>query len=202
MTALAGLRVLDLTDLKGAMCAKLLGDMGADVIKVEPPEGGRHASHWPLSRWPPRRGGNLSSARHERLDPFLFLTGVCCSGSIIPANGASPSPEQPAGQELARQLAAKADVLVESAAPGTLARLGLGYDELKQLNPNLVFTSITPFGQTGPYKDYRSSDMVAEALGGMIWTNGFPDEPPLHALACKPTIAPPFLPQSARCWPC
>ena len=86
---------------------------------------------------------------------------------------------------MARQLAAKADVLVESAAPGTLARLGLGYDELKQLNPNLVFTSITPFGQTGPYKDYRSSDMVAEALGGMIWTNGFPDEPPLHALGLQ-----------------
>ena len=70
MTALAGLRVLDLTDLKGAMCAKLLGDMGADVIKVEPPEGDAMRRIGPFLDGQPRRGGNLSSARHERLDPF------------------------------------------------------------------------------------------------------------------------------------
>ncbi len=186
MTALAGLRILDLTDLKGAMCAKLFGDMGADVIKIEPPEGDATRRIGPFLDDKPHRRGNVSSTRHEMLD-----TSPLSERSLLfwfyntSKRGITLDLNQPAGQELAKQLAAKADVLVESAAPGTLARLGLGYDELKQLNPNLVLTSITPFGQTGPYRAYRSSDMVAEALGGMIWTNGFPDEPPLHAMGLQ-----------------
>ena len=168
MTALAGLRILDLTDLKGAMCAKLFGDMGADVIKIEPPEGD-------ITR---RIGPFLHGQPHLERSLLFWFYNTSKRGITLDLN-------QQAGQELAKQLAAKADVLVESAAPGTLARLGLGYDELKQLNPNLVFTSITPFGQTGPYQSYRSSDIVAEALGGMIWTNGFPDEPPLHAMGLQ-----------------
>lgn len=186
MTALAGLRILDLTDLKGAMCAKLFGDMGADVIKIEPPEGDATRRIGPFLDGQPHRRGNVSSTRHETLD-----TSPLSERSLLfwfyntSKRGITLDLNQPAGQELAKQLAAQADVLVESAAPGTLARLGLGYDELKQLNPNLVLTSITPFGQTGPYRAYRSSDMVAEALGGMIWTNGFPDEPPLHAMGLQ-----------------
>ena len=186
MTALAGLRILDLTDLKGAMCAKLFGDMGADVIKIEPPEGDATRRIGPFLDDKPHQRGNVSSTRHETLD-----TSPLSERSLLfwfyntSKRGITLDLNQPAGQELAKQLAAKADVLVESAAPGTLARLGLGYDELKQLNPNLVLTSITPFGQTGPYRAYRSSDMVAEALGGMIWTNGFPDEPPLHAMGLQ-----------------
>ena len=168
MTALAGLRILDLTDLKGAMCAKLFGDMGADVIKIEPPEGDATR----------RIGPFLDGQPHLERSLLFWFYNTSKRGITLDLN-------QQAGQELAKQLAAKADVLVESAAPGTLARLGLGYDELKQLNPNLVFTSITPFGQTGPYQSYRSSDIVAEALGGMIWTNGFPDEPPLHAMGLQ-----------------
>ena len=168
MTALSGLRILDLTDLKGAMSAKLFGDMGADVIKVEPPEGDAAR----------RIGPFLDNKPHPERSLLFWFYNTSKRGITLDLN-------QPAGQELLKQLAAKADVLVESAAPGTLARLGLGYDELKRLNPNLVLTSITPFGQTGPYADYRSSDLVAEALGGMIWTNGFPDEPPLHALGLQ-----------------
>lgn len=168
MTALAGLRILDLTDLKGAMCAKLFGDMGADVIKIEPPEGDATR----------RIGPFLDGRQHSERSLLFWFYNTSKRGITLDLN-------QPAGQELAKQLATKADVLVESAAPGTLARLGLGYDDLKQTNPNLVFTSITPFGQTGPYQAYRSSDMVAEALGGMIWTNGFPYEPPLHALGLQ-----------------
>ena len=168
MTALSGLRILDLTDLKGAMSAKLFGDMGADVIKVEPPEGDAAR----------RIGPFLDNKPHPERSLLFWFYNTSKRGITLDLN-------QPAGQELLKQLAAKADVLVESAAPGTLARLGLGYDELKQLNPNLVLTSITPFGQTGPYADYRSSDLVAEALGGMIWTNGFPDEPPLHAMGLQ-----------------
>jgi crotonobetainyl-CoA:carnitine CoA-transferase CaiB-like acyl-CoA transferase len=168
MTALAGLRILDLTDLKGAMCAKLFGDMGADVIKIEPPEGDAMR----------RIGPFLDGKPHPERSLLFWFYNTSKRGITLDLN-------QPAGQELVKQLAAKADVLVESAAPGTLARIGLGYDELKQINPNLVLTSITPFGQTGPYRGYRSSDMVAEALGGMIWTNGFPDEPPLHAMGLQ-----------------
>ncbi len=168
MTALAGLRILDLTDLKGAMCAKLFGDMGADVIKIEPPAGDATR----------RIGPFLDDQPHPERSLLFWFYNTSKRGITLDLN-------QPAGQELAKQLAAKADVLVESAAPGTLAQLGLGYDELKQINPNLVLTSITPFGQTGPYRSYRSSDMVAEALGGMIWTNGFPDEPPLHAMGLQ-----------------
>ena len=168
MTALSGLRILDLTDLKGAMSAKLFGDMGADVIKVEPPEGDAAR----------RIGPFLDNKPHPERSLLFWFYNTSKRGITLDLN-------QHAGQELLKQLAAKADVLVESAAPGTLARLGLGYDELKRLNPNLVLTSITPFGQTGPYADYRSSDLVAEALGGMIWTNGFPDEPPLHALGLQ-----------------
>ncbi len=168
MTALAGLRILDLTDLKGSLCTKLFGDMGADVIKIEPPEGDATR----------RIGPFLDGKPHPERSLLFWFYNTSKRGITLDLN-------QQAGQELVKQLAAKADVLVESAAPGTLARLGLGYDELKQLNPNLVLTSITPFGQTGPYQAYRSSDMVAEALGGMIWTNGFPDEPPLHALGLQ-----------------
>ena len=186
MTALSGLRILDLTDLKGALCAKLFGDMGADVIKIEPPQGDTSRRIGPFLDGQPHRRGNESSTRHEMLDTLpLSDRSLLFWFYNTSKRGISLDLNQPAGQELLKQLVAKADVLVESAAPGTLARLGLGYDELKQTNPNLVFTSITPFGQTGPYKDYRSSDLVAEALGGMIWTNGFPDEPPLHALGLQ-----------------
>jgi crotonobetainyl-CoA:carnitine CoA-transferase CaiB-like acyl-CoA transferase len=89
------------------------------------------------------------------------------------------------GPEIFQRLVAKVDVVLEAFPPGRLASLGLGYENLKQINPQLVLTSITPFGQTGPHKDYKSSDTVAEALGGMAYINGFPDEPPLRALGLQ-----------------
>lgn len=168
MTALSGLRILDLTDLKGAMCAKLFGDMGADVIKVEPPEGDATR----------RIGPFLDGQPHSERSLLFWFYNTSKRGITLDLN-------QQAGQELFKQLVAKADILVESAAPGTLSGLGLGYEELRRIHPNLIVTSITPFGQTGPYKDYRSSDIVAEALGGMLWTNGFPDEPPLHGMGLQ-----------------
>ena len=168
MTALAGLRILDLTDLKGALCAKLFGDMGADVIKIEPPDGDAMRRIGPFLDGKPHRDRSL----------LFWFYNTSKRGITLDLN-------QKAGQELLKQLVAKTDILVESAAPGTLAQLGLGYADLKQVQPNLVFTSITPFGQTGPYKEYRSSDMVAEALGGMLWTNGFPDEPPLQGMGLQ-----------------
>jgi crotonobetainyl-CoA:carnitine CoA-transferase CaiB-like acyl-CoA transferase len=166
--ALSDLRVLDLTDLKGALCAKLLGDMGADVIKVEPPGGD-----------PMRTIGPFLDGRPHRDRSLLFWFYNTSKRSV------TLDLRKPAGQELFKQLAMKVDVIVESFAPGTLASLDFGYEELKRLNPKLVLTSISPFGQTGPYRDYKTSDTVAEALGGMIYTNGFPDEPPLRGLGLQ-----------------
>src|SRR5215510_3063468 len=166
--ALSDLRVLDLTDLKGTLCAKLLGDMGADIIKIEPPGKDSMRTIGPFLNGTPHRDRSLL---------FWFYN--------TSKRGITLDVHQPTGRAIFKQLAAKVDVVVESFAPGTLASLGLGYDELKRLNPKLVLTSISPFGQTGPYRDYHSSDVVAEALGGMIYTNGAADEPPLQALGLQ-----------------
>jgi benzylsuccinate CoA-transferase BbsE subunit len=166
--ALSDLRVLDLTDLKGALCAKLLGDMGADVIKIESPSGDATRIIGPFLDGKPHRDRSLL---------FWFYN--------TSKRGVTLDLSKPAGREIFKQLVGKTDIVVESSAPGELARLGLSYEELKRVNPRLVLTSITPFGQTGPYQDYKSSDTVAEALGGMIYVNGAPDEPPLRALGLQ-----------------
>jgi crotonobetainyl-CoA:carnitine CoA-transferase CaiB-like acyl-CoA transferase len=168
VAALSDLRVLDLTDIKGALCSKLLGDMGADVIKVEPPTGDAMRTIGPFLDGTPHR---------ERSLLFWFYN--------TSKRGITLDLQKPAGQELFKQLAAKTDIIVESFSPGTLASFGLSYDELKRLNPQLILTSIAPFGQTGPYRDYQTSDTVAEALGGMLYVNGAPDEPPLRALGLQ-----------------
>jgi len=167
-SALSDLRVLDLTDIKGALCAKLFGDMGADVLKIEPPGGD-------VMR---RIGPFLNGKPHRERSLLFWFYNTSKRAITLDLN-------QTAGQELFKNMVVKADIVVESAAPGTLAQLGLGYDDLKQINPNIVLTSITPFGQTGPYKAYRASDIVAEAVGGMMWTNGFPDEAPLHGMGLQ-----------------
>ncbi len=167
-SALSDLRVLDLTDIKGALCAKLFGDMGADVLKIEPPGGD-------VMR---RIGPFLNGKPHRERSLLFWFYNTSKRAITLDLN-------QTAGQELFKNMVVKADIVVESAAPGTLAQLGLGYDDLKRINPNIVLTSITPFGQTGPYKDYRASDIVAEAVGGMMWTNGFPDEAPLHGMGLQ-----------------
>jgi crotonobetainyl-CoA:carnitine CoA-transferase CaiB-like acyl-CoA transferase len=166
--ALSDLRVLDFTDLKGALCAKLMGDMGADVIKIEPPGGDAMRTIGPFLDGKPH---------HDRSLLFWFYN--------TSKRGITLDLHKPEGQEIFKKLIPQTDVVVESFAPGTLTRLGLGYETLKQLNPRLVLTSITPFGQTGPYRDYKSSDTVAEALGGMIYVNGAPDEPPLRGFGLQ-----------------
>jgi len=167
-SALSDLRVLDLTDIKGALCAKLFGDMGADVIKIEPPSGDAMRTIGPFLDGKPHRDRSLLY--------WFYNTSK---------RGVTLELQKPAGQDLLKQLVTKADLVIESFAPGTLEQWGLGYEQLKQFNPQLVLTSITPFGQTGPYRDYTSSDTVAEALGGMIYTNGFPEDAPLRALGLQ-----------------
>jgi formyl-CoA transferase len=156
---LSDIRVIEMgTLLAGPFCGQLLGDFGAEVIKLEPPgegdpmrEWGREKPHG-LSLWWPVVARNKKS--------------VTCNLRV------------PAGQDLARQLIAKADVLVENFRPGTLERWGLSYDELSALNPGLVLIRVTGFGQTGPYSSQPGYGAIGEAMGGLRHISGDPSAPP------------------------
>jgi len=163
---LSGIRVLDLTDLSGAFAGKLLAGLGAKVIKVEPPEGD------PSRRLAPFAGG---APHPERSLVFWFYH----AGERSLVLDWRREPERLAA------LAAGADVLIESEPPGTLARLGLDTAALRARNPGLIVASVTPFGQQGPYRDWRASDTVAQAMGGMLFVNGHRDRPPLRSLGLQ-----------------
>jgi len=156
-------RVLDLTDEKGFYCGQLLGSLGADVIKVERPGGD-----------PARDLGAFF--RNER-DPEKNLYWLAFNTN---KRGVTLDIRTGAGQEIFRRLVKEADVLVESFPPGYLEGLGLSYAVLEKLNPRLVLTSISPFGQTGPRRDYKSSDIVSWAMGGMLWVTGDPERAPVR----------------------
>lgn len=156
-------RVLDLADEKGYMCGKMLGDMGADVIKVEPLDGD------PGRRIPP--------FYHDSGDPQQSLYWFAFNTS---KRSITLDISVPKGKELLKRLVKTADFLIETSAPGYMDSLGLGYKALSQLNPGLIMTSITPFGQTGPYSKYKTSDLVAEATGGLMFLQGYPDRAPLR----------------------
>ena len=136
--ALDHLRVLDLASHLGQMCARSLGDLGADVIKVEPPEGDptRHMAPFAGDQPDPERSIPFINANRSKRSVVMDLN-------------------VPEDRERVRALAERADILVEDFAPGYLASLGLGYDDLQQMNPGLVYVSITPFGQTGPHAGYH-----------------------------------------------
>jgi len=162
---LSDIKVLEVAhSLSGAFCAKLLADQGADTIKVEPPGWGD-----PARREPP------------------FINGVPDpDGSTIflafntNKKGITLDIEQAQGRELLLRLVADADVLIESYPPGHLESLGLGYQVLRETNPGLVVSSITYFGQTGPYRDYLGGDLVVQALGGFLHAvTGSADLPPM-----------------------
>jgi benzylsuccinate CoA-transferase BbsE subunit len=161
-SALQGLRVLDLADEKGMFCAKLLADMGADVIKVEPPGGDPARNIGPFLRDEPNPERSLYFWYHNTSKRGITL-----------------NLESHKGQEILRRLIGTADVIVETFPPGYLKKISLDYEALKELNPRLIMTSITSFGQTGPYKDYQSCDLVASALGGQMYVCGDSDTPPL-----------------------
>ena len=156
-------RVLDLTDEQGAFCAKMLGDYGADVIKVEPPRGDPSRSKGPFPQDVPH---------NERSLRFLFYNTNKRSITL--------DLETPLGQSIFRRLASRADVVLESFPVGYLQNLGLDYPALQEANPGLVMASITPFGQTGEWKDYKSSDLVTMAASGYMQITGDPDGPPVR----------------------
>jgi crotonobetainyl-CoA:carnitine CoA-transferase CaiB-like acyl-CoA transferase len=144
---LAGYRVLDLADEKGMLAAKILAGMGAGVTRLD-----KAGAAYPLS---PSEDAYLNAGK-----------------SVIGLDL-----EKDDGRKLFRRLATKADVIIETAPPGYLASLGLGYAELSETNPSLVMASITGFGQDGPYCDYQSCDLVAAALGGWLSVCGEPEAP-------------------------
>ncbi|MBI2887649.1 MAG: CoA transferase [Chloroflexi bacterium] len=171
--ALADVVVLDLTQqVSGPYCTKLLADYGAEVIKVEPPGSGDPS---------------------RRLGPFYHDTPHPEGGAVfLHYNTGKKSLTlditTDTGRSLLRKLAQQADILVENSPPGALERLGLGQGELRASNPRLVYTSISPYGQTGPYRDYAATDMTVFAMGGIMYRHGEPDRDPLrypgHIIQC------------------
>ena len=163
---LSHIKVVDLTQRgAGPYCTKLMAGFGADVVKAEPPETGD----------PQRAVGPFFQDRpgRERSIPFLWLNTGKQSVTLNLQAGR--------GVELLKRLVADADVLVENFAPGTMAELGLAYETLQQANPRLVMTSLSNFGQTGPYRDYLAEESQSYALSGLMYETGHPDQPPLAA---------------------
>ncbi len=160
---LSPFRVLDLTDENGFLCGKMLADMGADVIKVEKPGGD------PARRFSPF----YHDLPHPEKSLFWFAFNANKRGITLDI-------ETSDGQDILRRLVAKADFVIESFRPGYLDELGLGYADLAGVNPRVILTSISHFGQDGPYRDYSGSDIVDVALGGLMHVCGDADRAPLR----------------------
>ncbi|MEP0234625.1 MAG: CaiB/BaiF CoA-transferase family protein [Parasphingorhabdus sp.] len=162
--ALSGLVVLDLSRiLAGPTCTQILGDLGAEVIKIERPEKGDDTRGW----GPPFL---KDAADRETRESAYYLSSNRNKRSVA-IDLASE-----AGQKLIRQLAAKADVLVENFKVGDLKRRGLDYDSLKNANPGLIYCSISGFGQTGPYATRAGYDFLIQGMGGIMSLTGLPDD--------------------------
>lgn len=165
--ALAGLRVIELANEKCAWAGKLLADMGADVILVEPPSGDVARQYGPFADDTPGPDRSLYWWHHHTSKRGIVL-----------------DLETEAGRTALRRLAATADILLESEAPGAMAARGLDHPELLAANPRLVYCSITPFGRSGPRQDELATDLTILAAGGPVWMNGYDDHtlPPMRGL--------------------
>jgi len=156
-------RVLDFSNESGFLCGKIFGDLGADVIKIEKPGGD------------PSR--NLGTFYKDEPDPEKNLYWFAYNHN---KRGITLNIETRTGADIFKALIATADILIETFPPGFLASLGLDYEDLAKINPKLVMTSITPFGRTGPYKDYKAADLVTMAMSGFMSLLGDPDRPPVR----------------------
>jgi crotonobetainyl-CoA:carnitine CoA-transferase CaiB-like acyl-CoA transferase len=158
--ALEDVMVLDLSRvLAGPFCGMMLADMGADVLKIEEPEGGDESR-----TWPPfiagEASGYLSMNRNKRNMTLNLKT--------------------PEGQDILKQLVPRADVLIENFRTGTMESFGLGYDVLQAINPRLVYCAVSVFGRSGPYKDKAGYEALMQAFSGVMSITGDPDGPPLR----------------------
>ncbi|MHB8381247.1 MAG: CaiB/BaiF CoA transferase family protein [Candidatus Binataceae bacterium] len=160
---LKGFRMLDLADDKGALCGKIFADMGAEVIKIEPPRG------CPTRTIPPFLEDLPGS------DRSLYAIAYHAGKKSVTANF-----DRPEGREIVAALAAKSDFLVESYDRGYLDSIGLGYAALAEKNPRLIYTAISPFGDTGPARDYKWADIISWAAGGAMYMMGEEGRPPLQ----------------------
>ena len=156
---LAGIRVINLTRvLAGPFCSMSLGDMGAEIIKVEEPDKGDDTRGWP-----PFANGEST-----------YFMSVNRNKKSLTLNMKAPE-----GQVILRRLIAKADVVIENFRPGTMERLGFGYDALRKLNPRLIYCSISGFGESGPESSRPGYDLIVQGESGVMDLTGFPDGPPV-----------------------
>jgi len=153
-SALAGVKVIEYCDMvSGPYCAKLMADLGAEVIKIEKPGTGDEAR---------RRGPFLNDIPHpERSGLFLYLN--------TSKLGITLNPGTPTGKKIFTGLVKDAHILIEDTTPGTMEQLGLGYEDLKKINPSLIMTSITPYGQTGPYRGYKAYHLNTYHMSGQAY---------------------------------
>ncbi len=156
--ALSGIRVLDFTQvMAGPFCTMLLGDLGADVVKVEPPEGDATRR---MGKPRGRESAGFWAVNRNKRGMVLNL-------------------KDPKGREIARALALRADILVENYRPGVMDSLGLGYSDLRKLHPGLIYVSISGFGSTGPYAHRGGFDLVAQGMSGIMSVTGEEGRPPV-----------------------
>ncbi len=158
MGPLSGVKVLELgTLIAGPFCSRILAEFGAEVIKVESPDGGD-----PLRQW-----------RKLHQDTSLWWYLQARNKKSVTVNM-----REPEGQEIVRRLAAQADIVVENFRPGTLEKWGLGWEALSARNPGLVMVRLSGYGQDGPYSDRAGFGAIGEAMGGLRYVTGHPDRPP------------------------
>ena len=156
-------RALDLTNENGVLCGRILGDLGADVIKIEKPGGDPARNIGPFYQDIP----------HSERSLFWFAYNSNKRGITL-------NLETEKGQDIFKKLVKTSDFVIESFPPGHLDDLGIGYEALSEVNPGIILVSVTPFGQSGPYRDYKSSDIVNMAMGGLMYVTGDSDRPPVR----------------------
>jgi formyl-CoA transferase len=163
---LEGIKIIELGQLiAGPFAGKFFAEFGAEVIKIEPPEGDKGEGGDPLRNW---------RKLHDGTSLWWYLQARNKKSVTVNLRTSE-------GQEIIRRLAAGADVLIENFRPGTMEKWGLGYDALSHDNPGLVMLRLSGFGQTGPYRDQAGFGAVGEAMGGIRHITGFPDRPPVRS---------------------
>lgn len=163
--ALDGVRVLDVAGPSGVYCGRLLAGLGAEVIRIEPPDGDQSRRIAPFYE-----PAGATGAPEQSLFDWHFNAGKL---------GITLNIDLPDGQALFRRLAETAAIVIETFKPGYLDGLGIGHDVLRRASPALILTSITPFGQSGPFSGFEGGELITQAAGGLLWMCGWPDRPPV-----------------------